>query len=287
MTEIPHAIDVSTGRLGTLCSSWRDVQQTRLALTQRGFAPAAAALLKVEQSMGRQISRELRVQPVWLWLAQFPGLRGVHVARLVAIIGDPRRFPGQGCTEGHAFVPDYALGDQCPNLTGPEAVRCEGTVVARVGTGVRSLWRYLGLDVVDGRSPRRRKGQQGHWHVEGRAAVLQPGGIAEQIVRLGVEPYVSTYRAQKARLASERAKLQVAIDVGGGPLADSIGSGSDDGPVIEASAGLRPFQIDALARKIAAKQFIGDLLLAMKRALPVVEAAFVIERSSGRGEIAA
>jgi hypothetical protein len=301
MTDRGAAADETDGRLGTLCSSWRDLQQLRISFSQRGLAPFAAELLKVEKSIGTKVTRELKAQPVWPWLAKLPGLRGVHVARLVAIIGDPRRFPGQGCTEGHAFVPDFALGDQCANLLGPEAIRCEGRVVARAGTGVRSLWRYLGLDVVDGRSPRKRKGQQGHWHMEGRSAVLMPGGIGDSIVRLNVEPYVSIYRAQKARLIRERAVIGGATEGTDGPLAlsgeapvdkppaservagerlsegpDADGSGGTDN-----SAGLRPFQIDALARKIAAKAFVGDLLIAMKAALLPVARRVEIEDRRG------
>lgn len=278
MTDSSRARDGRSGQLGTLCSSWRDIQQTRLALQQRGFDDAAGALHKVEASFGRQVTRELRRHALWPWLSEHPGVRGVHVASLIAIIGDPTRFPGQGCSEGHAFTPLYLVGDQCPFLLGTDERRCEGIVVARAGSGTRSLWRYLGLDVVDGRSPRKRKGRQGHWHMAGRAHVLQPGGIAEQIVRLNVEPWVGIYRATKARLTETRAASP-------GEAAQAISPSLIDGAEaeprgeVEAQAGLRPIQIDQIARKVAAKAFVADLLTEWKRR--VVEHADGVDDEGG------
>jgi hypothetical protein len=272
VTEVVAARAQTDGPLGLLCSSWRDVQQTRLALQQRRMTGPAEAMLKVEDSLGRAIGKELRKHPIWPWLEQFPGLRGVHTARLISIIGDPRRFPGYGCTEGHAFAPDYSIGGPCPIVHKDESP-CPGTVFARPGSGVRSLWHYLGLHVVDGRSPRKAKGRQADWHMEGRSAVLMPSGIADQIVRSSVDPYVSLYRAKKARLA-ERAAPRCETEMQDGPHADPVDAieirrgeraqVANTGE-IDSVGGLRPFQIDAIARKVAAKAFVGDLLIAWKQ----------------------
>ncbi len=281
MTAPALGIVADRGQLGTLYSSWRDVQQTRLALAQRGMTSASEALRTVETALARATVRELRAQPVWPWLSQYPGVRGVHVAGLVAIIGDPRRFPGQGCTEGHAFVPDYAPGDPCPYSLGPDKAPCPGTVGSRPGSGVRALWHYLGLHVVDGHSPRKRKGQQANWHMEGRARVLQPGGIAEQIVRLNVEPWVSVYRATKGRLIETRADQSRGIDAVAGSGLDLEGPAIEGKPGLDEVRGLRPFQIDAIARKVAAKAFVGDLLIAMKLAAGEVDFKVVVGRPRG------
>jgi len=323
MTEVAGESERHHGQLGTLCASWRDVQQLRLSFAQREQAAAADALLMVERSMARAVTKELRRQPVYPWLSQFPGLRGVHVARLIAIIGDPFRFPGQGCTEGHAFPPRYVEGDQCPVLVGKDEAQCVGRVIARHGTGTRSLWHYLGLHVVGGKSPRKARGQQADWHMEGRAAVQMPGGIAEQIVRQNVEPYVGIYRATKARLSATRAVLPVESDRVAGPLAESMiendatsgeradlyveieahtGPLADDvrdsdlflgeraqaetGAETDTSIGLRPFQIDAIARKVAAKAFVGDLLAAMKAAAAPVDFADDTDAEGGRSVVA-
>lgn len=283
MTDDGRASHPDAGQLGTLCASWRDVQQTRLALAQRGLLPASEALHKVETALGRAVTKSLRQQPVWPWLSQHPGVRGVHVAQLVSIIGDPHRFPGQPCSLGHIIPARYAVGSQCPVLQQAEGdpVRCDGIVrERRSGTGTRSLWHYLGLHVVNGRAPRKARGQQADWHMQGRSAVQQPGGIAEQIVRLNVAPWVDIYRATKARLAETRAARTDATEIADGPgvaevhdvieerggetRAEVVVSGE-----IGRTVGLRPFQIDAIARKVAAKAFVGDLLRAMKDALPV------------------
>lgn len=256
------------GRLGALCASWRDVQQTRLALAQRGLTEASAAMHVVEKSLAREVTKELRRRPIYAWLGQHPGVRGVHVARLVSIIGDALRFPGQPCTLGHIVPARYTVGDQCPAITrsGEEFVRCEGIVgPQRRGSGTRSVWHYLGLHAIDGHSPRKQKGQRADWNMEGRSAVLQPGGIAEQIVRLNVEPWVGIYRATKDRLTRERG-----IESLGGSETDA-GPALTDGPEVDRTAeivtnnGLRPIQIDHIARKVAAKQFVADLLAEMKR----------------------
>jgi hypothetical protein len=255
------------GPLRNLTAAWEDVQRTRLALDQHGIP--SEGMRAIENRLGRQVRRELERQPVWPWLSQFPGLGGVHVARLVALIGDPHRFPGRVCEAGHHHS---AAGDP-PAIEGRGGCGIEladGTVCAalvgplRPGTGTRSLWHYLGLHVVDGRSPRRRAGQRADWSPAGRTAVLQPGGIAEQIVRLRVPHYRDIYDATKERLIRERAVEVVTV------IEPPDGSALSDGPeagdlgAIDAEGGLRPIQIEGIARKVAAKAFVADLLRAMK-----------------------
>jgi len=282
MTEGAAESDVDRGHLGTLCASQRDVQQTRLALAQRGMTRPSEAMKKVEDSLGREIDKEMRAHPLWPWLEQFPGLRGVHTARLMSVIRDPRRFPGQGCTKGHAFVPDYVVGGQCPIETWPDKERCTGLIVERLGTGVRALWRYSGMDVVDGHAPRKKKGTKAHWSPIARAALMQPGGIAEQIVRQRVPVYRDIYDAAKARLTEERGAGQrhEADRVGGAAIlapheAEAVRCAEIVGP-----SGLRPIQIEKIARTIAAKAFAGDLLIAWK-ARVVSDRVFVRERGEG------
>lgn len=258
-----------TALLGALATTWRDVQQMRIAAEQRelGSLDIPAALLKIETALAAATKKELRRHPVYPWLEQFPGLRGVHVARLIVRIDDPRRFPGQLCSAGHHSPPDYPVGAACP-VIGRDENACLGVMLPpRSGTGVRSLYKYLGLHVVNGRSPRKTKGQRCDWDPIGRTAVLMPSGIADAIVRNRVEPYRSVYDAAKARLTDERgADTRPEIDVRHGPALIE-GAEVDDGGVLASDDGLRPFQIDAIARKIAAKAFIGDLLTEWKRLL--------------------
>jgi len=253
--------------LGVLCWSWRDIQQARLAAEQRGLKPLAADLLKIENRLANQAKKELRRQPAWPWLSQYPGLGGVQVARLLVIIGDPRRFPGQPCTAGHYSPPTYAIGDPCPILKWVDGGRlpCDGTMLApRPHTGTRSLWHYLGLHAVDGHSPRKTKGHQADWNPIGRTVCLQPGGIAEQIVRLRVPKYREIYDATKARLTQERGIVPVAENEDTLDPAQTEGAESD-GVIDESRGSLRPIQIEGIARKVAVKAFVADLLTEMKR----------------------
>ena len=300
--EKRHEIDRVAGLLASLSWSWRDIQQARLAAEQRGLTlvrvqhdmllPLVAELRKVEDHYAEEVKRELRRQPIWPWLSQFPGLGGVHVARLVALIGDPHRFPGQPCTEGHIAPARYSAGDPCPRQSRPDAdgvvKACAGTMLEpRPHTGKRSLWHFLGLHVVDGKSPRKAKGQKADWNPLGRTVCLQPGGIAEQIVRHRVPVYRDIYDAAKERLQRERgaeARRVVEESAGtalpDGPDADSVSviemlsglrpiaietQGVELGVEIDASRGsLRPIEIEGIARKVAVKTFVKDLLAAWK-----------------------
>lgn len=270
-----------TALLGALATTWRDVQQMRIAAEQRelGSLDIPAALLKIETALAEATKKELRHHPVYPWLEQFPGLRGVHVARLIVRIDDPRRFPGQLCSAGHHSPPDYPVGAACPVIDRDENA-CLGVMLPpRPGTGVRSLYKYLGLHVVNGRSPRKTKGQRADWDPIGRTAVLMPSGIADAIVRNRVEPYRSIYDAAKARLTDERgAEPRLEIDGRRGPALIE-GAEVVDVVAFDTGPGLRPFQIDALARKIAAKRFIGDLLTEWKRLL--ADPPFVVDPPYG------
>lgn len=260
-------LDFAPGSLlRNLTSSWEDVQRTRLALEQRGIPSKMKA---EEDRLARQIKREIERHPLWPWLSQYPGLGGVHTARLVALIGDPHRFPGRVCDAGHHHSA-AEVSRESDARAGCGYEQADGTVCAapigpvRRGTGVRSLWHYLGLHVVDGRSPRRHKGQKADWNPAGRTAVLMPGGIADQIVRSRVPRYRDVYDTTKERLTRERAVRDPESGMPSGLLpihpAEAVRRTEN-----ETVSGLRPFQIDAIARKVAAKAFVGDLLTEWKR----------------------
>lgn len=256
-----------TQHLRALCESWEDIRKTRMACQQRGRDDLADDLRKMEEREGRKIKKELMALPIWEWLSQFPGLGGVHTARLISRIEDPRKFPGQRCTEGHYFPPTPALGQPCP-VDG-----CGGTALEpRPGTGVRSIWHFAGLHVGDdGRSPRKQKGQRVDWDPVARTCVLQPDGIADQIIKLRVPKYRDIYDAQKERIARERGAVASVVSESSTGLAanafvfDNVLGEADDPAVIEVDAGLRPVQIHERARKIAAKAFVGDLIVEWKK----------------------
>lgn len=278
--------------LQALAGTFRDVQQLRIAAGQRAIGPAFIdAFEDLEYRLGVAVRKELRRHLLWPWLSEHPGLGGVQTATLLARIGDPRRFPGQPCSLGHISPPGAALGVPCPAV-GAEDEPCPGVMLEmRRGTGVRALWHYCGLHVVDGHAPRRKKGLRSDWDPKARAALLMPKGIADQIVIHGLEPWRSIYDAVKARkLAGSTAALDPtsgepvdvhrAVHVTNGELADSpddalsladppkygLGSGrSVAGPPAEpADVGVAPIRAHAIARTVAVKAFVGDLLIAWK-----------------------
>lgn len=258
--------DASPGSLRNLTAAWEDVQRTRLALQQRGIP--SDGMKAIEDRLSRQIRRELMAHPIWPWLSQYPGLGGVHVARLVALIGDPHRFPGRKCESGHhhstavdVHVNEQAIGCGIELADGTVCTAPVGPL--RRGTGTRSLWHYLGLHAVNGKSPRKTKGQRADWSPVGRTVVLMPGGIAEQIVRQRVPHYRDIYDQTKERLSRERAVVVHADAATSGPLPIETAE-ADTTSESESRGGLRPFQIDAIARKVAAKAFVADLLQAWK-----------------------
>jgi hypothetical protein len=260
--DVGGASDSTPGPLQSLIAAWTDVQRTRLALDQRGIP--SDGMRAIEDRLGRQIRRELEGHPLWPWLKQFPGLGGVHTARLIALIGDPHRFPGRVCAAGHHHSAaghvleidtasgcgiELADGSVCPAPVGE----------LRRGTGTRALWHYLGLHVVDGHAPRKVKGKRSDWSPAGRTAVLMPGGVADQIVRLRVPKYRDIYDVTKERLQRERADVTRVIDDDDGPLPTDEAE-AEGRPAIGYPNGLRPYAIDAIARKVAAKAFVADLL---------------------------
>lgn len=263
-------INLETEVLGHIAATYKDFQQIRLASLQRGLSPKMVKEFELaEKRIGGELRRALRAHPLWPWLSQFRGLGGVYTAILISRIGDPRRFPGQRCTEGHTWAvhPTEIVKKvgPCP-FTDREGNHCPGERTGpRRGTGTRSLWHYLGLHVVDGRSPRKRKGVKADWDPLGRTAVLMPMGIATAIVMNNVPVYRDIYDAQKERLIRERgADVRPVRE-------DHTGSASLEGTEADLTAesdemsGLRPFESDAIARKIAAKAFVADLLHEWKR----------------------
>jgi len=60
---------------------------------------------------------------------------------------------------------------------------------------VSRLWAYLGMHVVDGTAPRRRRGQRANWSAQGRVVCRQ---LAASIVRVRRGPYREAYDRKKA-----------------------------------------------------------------------------------------
>lgn len=249
----------------------------------RDALEANTAVLKgVVASFDKALIKTLKRHTLFPWLTQLKGVCGAHVARLIGTIGDPHRFPGKLCENGH-HSPADAFGI-CVIFIGEKGTKRDDMKACgarlgpeRRGTGSRSLWHYCGVHVdAEGRAPRKRKGQKCSWNPLARACLLMPDGIADQLVRHQCEPYVGTYYyPTKTRLKSRRGVViedSLENDIVGGnaaPDADKGGEAVMRRDIERSVEPLRPFQIDAIARKVAVKAFVADLLREWKRAAPI------------------
>lgn len=255
--EIPYA-DPITEQIDLYCRTWEDLMRQRVRFTNRGIDPItgevrAPLVLELgekiigrsEEKVKRELGKLVREHPMGDWL-QDAKTAGARVGTVLTIIRNPHRFPGQRCAEGHYTLPTFEVGDPCPCGTVPEKdgepEPCEGTMEApRRGTGCRAVWHMFGLypQQVNGtkKLASYRKGQQGSHNVRGKTAILMPQGIAQQFYMQGSR-YAEVYYEEKARLADR-------------------------------SPEKAPGWLDTTARVIAAKVWLGDLLMEWKRQVPL------------------
>lgn len=234
--------------LKLLANSYNDAVKFRRTLKQRFGEDACEDMLfqaadVVVEATQKLLMKEFKQHMMYDWMRDHPGLGGVLGAQLVAIIGDPRRFPGQCCNHAipgqhaHYSPAIYEVGDLCPieAYVDGELTRCSSTMLApREGTGVRSLWRYAALDVTEeGKTPRKRKNVQSHWNPAFRTLIDMPDvGIKAQIIRQRMQPYRGIYDVKKEQ-----------------KLAES----------------LPPYKADGIAKNVAVKALLGDFLTEWKR----------------------
>lgn len=251
-------IDPETAALDYSVAWWRRYAKlVQGAKTADRTEREVEALSKIERSTRRMVKKALRAHPMWSWLE--PGVRGPYSAWVVARIRDPRRFPGMRCggKDRHYVPAIYEEGAPCPieyggeSAQGPE--RCGAPLHSRRGTGVRSLWHYFGLHVVNGRRARRRRGQRATWVTEAGGFLLGPQGVADQIIMHEVEPYVTRYREKKAEIIETRGLIEGADEQAGAQRE----SGHRHAPV-------HPAQAHTIARTVAVKAWVGDLLMEWK-----------------------
>jgi len=236
-----------------------DLRKTRVAQAQRGFDDLAEILKTEEDRLSRKITTGLRASIVGPWISERPGLGGVMTALIVSLIEDPWRFPGQPCTLGHLSPARFTIGDPCPFMS-HEGEACPGTMTApRPGSGVRSVWHWAGLHVVNGRMPKRQKGVKADWNPRIRTAILMPDfGWSAQIVRHSTPGYIEIYRAQKERLRNERGAVE-GLDESGRASGRATDFGGADRRIASGRASGTPADLGADCW-IAIDTFAGPIL---------------------------
>lgn len=120
----------------------------------KGFAPDSypaellgdrlAKLVDEEKATTKLLEEAVREHPLGEWIASRKGIGEKTIGRLLAIVENPAWHPVHGRPRG-----------------------------------LRELYAYCGMAVVDGRSPRRTRGVQGNWNVKARTRlfVIAQGAI--------------------------------------------------------------------------------------------------------------
>lgn len=238
---------------------FRDGDLRSFAVFQR------AAIVSVsEDAMNRALEKAVKNHPMGDWLVEAK-TAGARVATVLTVIRNPHRFPGQRCSEGHYLLPTFDEGEPCPYETiekvGDEPVACGGSILApRPYTGVRSVWHMMGMYPItkaDGSvrlAKYLKEAGQGSHNVAAKTAILMPQGIAQQFY-MHHSRYEDPYREAKERLSVDRPDW-------------------------------KPMHVDMTARVIAAKAWLGDLLIEWKRRVPLSGSSSEVEVCRGERAVA-
>lgn len=184
----------------------RIATSNRLGAIQRQAAPwslvGTAALLETmatiqaaEKDLAKRLDQAMRAHPLADFVEAQPGLGIRSVGRLLGVIGDPyvRWVP----TKWVDLEPAKKKKATDEDDDRPKRkVPVEWDLQART---VSQLWAYCGLHVVDGKAPKRRKGEQANWTT---AAKTRSYLIAVACVKVNRGPYREVYDITRERYAA-------------------------------------------------------------------------------------
>ena len=147
--------------------------KNRIQATNPGAAPGdddiVIALEKVKGKINRKIGKHLEYWDLWThWLKDVPGIGPAYAGQLI-ILHYYRNVPI--CKKCGGTVEKIKGGMKC-NDCGAEA---KGDGLLEYKTTIKdfqnpsSWWHYLGLHVVDGKKPKRTKGELSDWSTIGRS----------------------------------------------------------------------------------------------------------------------
>lgn len=150
-------------------------------------------MLKLEDDAIKNLERVMKQSPLWQWANPIAGVGAKQFARLLQSIGDPY------WNNGTFDDPDGKKGPD------GKTVRYSRNRPRQVS----ELWAYVGMHVIDGQAPARRKGQQSNWSEDARkrlhliteSMIKQDGAPDKNGRRRARSTYRDVYDAAKLHYA--------------------------------------------------------------------------------------
>lgn len=182
-----------------LTSTYWDIQKTRVATGNRldSMYEIDKNIMKtletLEDYISKEIKNEVHEHPIWnYWLKDVKGIGEIFSAQLISLIYGQVHTPE--CQEKRdAYYSKKEKGEG----KRAEKYECECPVV---GIGrfpmVSSLWKYAGLHVVNGKAPKRKKGEKVTWNPRLRSVCYNIGKSFVMVGKGG--PYRAHYDEMKA-----------------------------------------------------------------------------------------
>jgi hypothetical protein len=164
------------------------------------------ALQKIKSKSARTITKLLEEWPIWQeWLAQVPGV-GPFVAGNLIMLYYYRHVPVCKCG---ARVEKKESTFYCPVCK--KSIRGDGVVAYDVErrnfSTVSAWWAYMGRHTVDGKMPKRTKGQVSNWSSLGRMIGYQFGDqVNRQPERNPYKAFMLARKAKRERTHPEASK---------------------------------------------------------------------------------
>jgi len=207
----------STSILGALVNTYWDTQKTRIAMTHRlrtvedkeGHLSAMAdRLTKIEEDLAKGISFEVENHPIWqFWLKNVKGIGEILAGQLIHLITGQVHTPEckkvreayfskKSPRERRKYLLYLKKQGKYPEELPPQYYQCDcpWMEIERFPT-VSSLWKYAGLHVVNGKAPKRVKGQKVEWNPKLKALCWK---ISDSFVKQRGSPYRKFYDDFKA-----------------------------------------------------------------------------------------
>lgn len=155
------------------------------------------AMEAIKRRIARRITQNLEFFPIWTeWMAHIPGI-AAYIAGNLVILYYFRFVPI--CKKCQTDLAKEEGGFKCPGCG--QAAKGEGILQNRIElkdfANISSWWHYLGLHTVNGKKPRKKKGQVHDWNDKGREMAFQ---IGDQFIKKnGDHLYRQFYNKQRAK----------------------------------------------------------------------------------------